>query len=51
MYMYIYIYKIMFNNGAQFLFFPSEMGNFRHFQQARREVIVKFTNCNLLEHE
>ena len=41
----------MFNNGAQFLFFPSEMGNFRHFQQARREVIVKFTNCNLLEHE
>ena len=27
------------------------MGNFRLFQQARCEVIVKYTNCNLLEHE
>ena len=27
------------------------MGNFRLFQQARSEVIVKYTNCNLLEHE
>ena len=27
------------------------MGNFRLFQQARYEVIVKYTNCNLLEHE
>ena len=27
------------------------MGNFRHFQQARCEVIVKYTNCNLFEHE
>ena len=32
-------------------FFPSEMGNFWLFQQARYEVIVKYTNCNLLEHE
>ena len=46
--------EIMFNNGAQFenfLFFPSEMGNFRLFQQVRCEVIVKYTNCNLLDHE
>ena len=50
----------MFNNGAQFVgltpqffkkFFPCEMGNFRLFQEARREVIVNYTNCNLLEHE
>ena len=27
------------------------MGNFRLFQQARCEVIVKYTNCNLLEQE
>ena len=27
------------------------MRNFRLFQQARCEVIVKYTNCNLLEHE
>ena len=27
------------------------MGNFRLFQQARCEVITKYTNCNLLEHE
>ena len=27
------------------------MGNFWLFQQARWEVIVKYTNCNLLEHE
>ena len=27
------------------------MGNFRHFQQPRCEVIVKYRNCNLLEHE
>ena len=27
------------------------MGNFRLFQQARCEVIVKYTNRNLLEHE
>ena len=27
------------------------MGNFRLFQQARVEVIVKGTNYNLLEHE
>ena len=27
------------------------MGNFRLFQQARYEVIVKYTNCDLLEHE
>ena len=27
------------------------MGNFWLFQQARCEVIVKYTNCNLLEHE
>ena len=27
------------------------MGNFRLFQQARCEAIVKYTNCNLLEHE
>ena len=27
------------------------MGNFRLFQQARYEVITKYTNCNLLEHE
>ena len=27
------------------------MGNFRLFQQARCEVIVKYANCNLLEHE
>ena len=27
------------------------LGNFRLFQQARCEVIVKYTNCNLLEHE
>ena len=32
-------------------FFPSEMGNFRLFQQARCEVIIKYTNCYLLEHE
>ena len=34
-------------------FFPSEMRNFRLFKQARArcEVIVKYTNCNLLEHE
>ena len=38
-------------NSLKFLFFPSEMGNFRLFQQARCEVIVKYTNCNLLEHE
>ena len=50
----------MFNNGAQFVgltpqffkkIFPCEMGNFRLFQEARREVIVNYTNCNLLEHE
>ena len=40
----------MFNNGAQFLFFPCEIGNSWLFQQARCEVIVKYTNCNLLEH-
>ena len=33
------------------LFVPSETENFRHFQQARYEVIVKYTNCNLSEHE
>ena len=27
------------------------MGNFRLFQRARCQVIVKYTNCNLLEHE
>ena len=27
------------------------MGSFRLFQQARCEVIVKYTNFNLLEHE
>ena len=27
------------------------MGNLRFFQQARYEVIVENTNCNLLEHE
>ena len=27
------------------------MGNFQLFQQAKCEVIVKYTNCNLLEHE
>ena len=27
------------------------MGKFRLFQQARFEVIVKYTNCNLLGHE
>ena len=27
------------------------MGNFRLFQQAWCEVIVKYLNCNLLEHE
>ena len=27
------------------------MGNFRLFQQARCEVIVKYTNCSLSEHE
>ena len=27
------------------------MGNFRLFQQARCEVITKYTNSNLLEHE
>ena len=27
------------------------MGNFRLFQQSRCEVIAKYTNCNLLEHE
>ena len=27
------------------------MGNFRLFQKARCEVITKYTNCNLLEHE
>ena len=27
------------------------MGNFWLFQQARCEAIVKYTNCNLLEHE
>ena len=27
------------------------MGTFRIFQQARCEAIVKYTNCNLLEHE
>ena len=27
------------------------MGNFRLFQRARCEVIVKYTNCNLLEQE
>ena len=41
----------MFNNGAQFLFFHSEIGNFRPFQQARCEVIVKYASCNLLEPE
>ena len=40
----------MFNNGAQFLFFPCEIGNSWLFQQARCKVIVKYTNCNLLEH-
>ena len=34
----------------QISFFPSEMGNVRFFQQARFEVIVRYTNCNLLEH-
>ena len=37
--------------SLKFLFFPSETGNFRLFQQARCEVIVKYTNCKLLEHE
>ena len=32
-------------------FFPFEIGNFRLFQQARCEEIVKYTNCNLLEDE
>ena len=27
------------------------MGNVRLFQQARCEVIVRYKNCNLLEHE
>ena len=27
------------------------MGNFQRFQQARCEVIVEYTNCNLLEYE
>ena len=27
------------------------MGNFRFFQQARCEVLAKYTSCNLLEHE
>ena len=27
------------------------MGNLRLFQQAKCEVIVKYTNCNLLDHE
>ena len=27
------------------------MGNFRLFQQARCEEIVKYTNCSLLEYE
>ena len=40
-----------FNSLKNFFFFPSEMGNLRLFQQARFEVIVKYTNCNLLEHE
>ena len=33
------------------MFFPSEMGNFQLFQHTRCGVIVKYTNCNLLEHE
>ena len=32
-------------------FFPFEKGNFWLFQQARCEVIIKYTNCNLLEQE
>ena len=41
----------MFNNGGQFLFFPFWKGKFPAFQQARCEIIVKYTNCNLLERE
>ena len=41
----------IWGNSLKFLFFHSEMGDFRLFQQARCEVIVKYTNCNLLEHE
>ena len=36
---------------GKFRFFPSEIRNFRLFQQARCKVIVKYTNCNLSEHE
>ena len=43
----IYVYIYIFQN----FFYPSEMGNFRLFQQARCEVIVQYTNCNLLSHE
>ena len=44
--------KIIFSIRAlKFIFFLSEMGSFRLFQQAKCEVIVKYTNCNLLEHE
>ena len=34
---------------CSFFYFRSEMRNFWFFQQARCEVIVKYTNCNLLE--
>ena len=50
--------KIMFSYGAQcagtflkFLSFPSELWNFQLFQQARCEVIAKYINYNLLEHD
>ena len=49
-YLYLYL-DLDLGKFFKSSFFPSEMGNFRVFQQARCEVIVKFTNCNLLEHE
>ena len=41
----------IWGNSLKFLFSPSEMGHFWLSQQARCEVIVKYPNCNLLEHE
>lgn len=51
---------MLFKNNVQlwcagtflkFLSFPSELGNFQLFQQARCELIAKYINYNLLEHE
>ena len=47
-YLYFYLYLGKF---FKISFLPFWSGKFPVFQQARCEVIVKYTNCNLLEHE